>query len=146
MKQENQDYYNWRDQQYIGDKYNDGLEQVIIELIPDIILEEQEDGFYQWVDQYDQWDNKSYTPVEEGDVGGSHTFNVDNRVFNIKKIKQNGTSKTRTVSELSESSNKSDFYVSKRQSEIQNVWSQLLNCLVRDLNTSNMYSLSSFHS
>ena len=43
--QENQDYYNWRDQQFIARKYNGGLEQVTIELIPNIILEEEENGF-----------------------------------------------------------------------------------------------------
>ena len=48
-------------------------------------------------------------------MGGSHIFNVDNRDFNITKIKQDKTSKTRTVSELSESNNKSDFYISERQ-------------------------------
>ena len=83
-------------------------------MVPDIILKE-ENGFHQWAEQYDQWDNTSYTPVDEDDVGGSHAFNVDNNVFNITKIKQGGTSKTRTVSELFESSNKSDFYIGQRQ-------------------------------
>ena len=46
--QEHQDYYNWRDQQYIGCKYNGGLEQVTLELVPNIILEEEEeDRFHQ---------------------------------------------------------------------------------------------------
>ena len=49
-------------------------------------------------------------------TGSSHTFNIDNCVFNITKIKRDGTSKTRTVSELSKSSNKSDFYINERQS------------------------------
>ena len=53
--------------------------------------------------------------MEEDKSGGSHTFNVDNRVFNIIKAKQNGKSKTKTVSEVSESSIKSDFYIDKRQ-------------------------------
>ena len=90
-----------------------------MELVSDIILEEEEeeeDRFHQWADQYDQWDNTSYTPVDEDDVGGSHTFNVDNHAFDITKIKLGGTPKTRAVSELSESSNKSDFYINKRQS------------------------------
>ena len=39
LSQENQDYYNWRDQQYIAYKYDDGLEQVTLELVPVIILE-----------------------------------------------------------------------------------------------------------
>ena len=36
--------------------------------------------------------------------------------FNITKIKQNGKAKTRTVSEVSGLSNKSDFYLGERQS------------------------------
>ena len=87
LSQENQDYYNQRDQQYIACKYNGGLEQVTLELVPGIILE-KEDGFYQWSDNYDRWDNTSYTSVDEDDTGGSHPFNVDNRVFNITKTKQ----------------------------------------------------------
>ena len=116
QEHQDQDYYNQRDQQYIGRKYNGGLEQITLELVPNTILEEEEDGFHQWADQYDQWDNTSYTPMEEDDVGGFHTFNVDNRVFNITKIKPDGTSKTGAVSELSESSNKLDLYIGERQS------------------------------
>ena len=121
LNKENQDYYNRQDQQYIAHKYYGGLEQVTIELEPDIILEEEEeeeeeDGFYQWSDQYDQWDNTTYKPVEEDNVRGSNTFNVDSCIFNITKIKRDGKSKARTVSVLSESSNKSDFYIDKRQS------------------------------
>ena len=114
--QKHQDYYNRRDQQYIACKYNGGLEQVTLELVPDIILKEEEDSFHQWADQYDQWDNTLCTPVNEDDVRGSNTFNADNHVFNITKIKSDGTSKTRAVSELSESSNKSNFYIDKRKS------------------------------
>ena len=114
--QEHQNYYDWQDQQYIACKYNGGLEQVTLELVPSIIIEEEEDVFHQWSDQYDQWDNTSYLPVNEDDVGGSHTFNVDNPVFNLTKIKWDGTSKTSVVSNLSESSNKLDLYISKRQS------------------------------
>ena len=51
LNKKNQDYYNKQDQPYIGRKYNGGLEQVALELVPDIILEEEEDGFYQWVDK-----------------------------------------------------------------------------------------------
>ena len=57
LNQEHQDCYNWRNQQsipqYIGHKYNGGLERIILELV-DIILEEEEDGFHQLADQYDQ--------------------------------------------------------------------------------------------
>ena len=84
--------------QYIACKYNSGLEQVTLELVPDIILEELEDGFHQWAAQYDRWDDTSYRPVNEDDVRGSYTFNVENPVSNITKIKQDGTSKTRAVS------------------------------------------------
>ena len=56
------------------------------------------------------------TPVEEDETEGSHTFNIDNRVFNITKTKRNGKSKTRIMSERSESNNKSDFCIGKRQS------------------------------
>ena len=51
LNQEHQGYYNQRDhqsiQQYIGYKYNDGLEQITLELVPNIILEEEEDSFHQ---------------------------------------------------------------------------------------------------
>jgi len=54
VKQEHQDYYDRQDQQYIGRKYNGDLEQITLELVPNIILgEEKEDGFHQWADQYD---------------------------------------------------------------------------------------------
>ena len=55
-------------------------------------------------------------PVNEDNVGGSHMFDGDNHVFNITKTKQDGTSKTRVISKLSESSNKLDFFIGKRQS------------------------------
>ena len=48
--QEHQNYYDWREQKYIACKYNSDLEQVTLELAPDIIIEEkEEDVFYQWV-------------------------------------------------------------------------------------------------
>ena len=68
VNQEHQNYYDCRDQQYISCKYNGGLEQATLELAPIIILEEEEDGFHQWADQYDQWDNRSYTPITENDM------------------------------------------------------------------------------
>jgi len=69
-------------------------------LAPNIILEEEEDGFHQWADQYDQWDNTLYTPVTDNDVGGSQTFNVDIPVFNLTKIIRDLTSKTRVVNKI----------------------------------------------
>ena len=47
LSQENQDYYNYYDQQFIARKYDGSLEQVTIELVPQIVLEEEEDAFYQ---------------------------------------------------------------------------------------------------
>ena len=55
-------------------------------------------------------------PVNEDDVGGYYTFNVNNSASKITKIKQDGTSKARAVSKLSESSNKLNIYIDKRQS------------------------------
>ena len=48
LSQENQNYYNQRDQQCITRKHNGGLQRVTIELVPNIILEVEEgDGFKQ---------------------------------------------------------------------------------------------------
>ena len=69
LSQEHQDYYNQGVQQFIACKYYGGLEQVIIDLVPNFILEEEEDCFYQWADNYDQWDNNPYTTVEEDETG-----------------------------------------------------------------------------
>ena len=96
---ENQDYYNWCDHKYIACKYNGGLEQDTLELVSNIILEEEDD----------HWNNTSYTPMEGDETRGSHTFYVDNCVFNITKTKRNGKSKTRIVREVSELNDKSDF-------------------------------------
>ena len=50
LSQKNQDYCNRRDQQFIARKCDGGIEKVTIELVPNIILEEEEeDGFYQWL-------------------------------------------------------------------------------------------------
>ena len=49
LNQEHQDYYDRWDQQsipqYIGCKYNGDLELITLELVPDIILEEEEERF-----------------------------------------------------------------------------------------------------
>ena len=45
LNQEYQDYYNWWDQQYIACKYDGGVEQVTLELVPDILLEEEKTVF-----------------------------------------------------------------------------------------------------
>ena len=85
-------------------------------MVPGIILEEEEDGFYQWADKYEQWDNNPYTPEERNETGGSPTFNTDNNVFNLTKTKHNRKSKTRIVSEVFTSNIRSDFYIGERQS------------------------------
>ena len=77
----------------IARKYNNGLEQVNLELVTDIILEAEEGGFHKWADNYDQWDSTG------SKTGSSHTFNGDNCVFNLTKTKHNGKSKTR-IAEL----------------------------------------------
>ena len=41
FNKENQEYHRKRDQQYVGRKYDGGLERVTIELVPGIILEEE---------------------------------------------------------------------------------------------------------
>ena len=77
------------------------------------ILEEKEEWFYQWADNYDVWNNDSYTPTKSTEMRGSHTFIGDTGIFNLTKTKHNGKLKTRIVSEVS-TSNKSNFYISKR--------------------------------
>ena len=110
-----QEYSNWRDQQFIVCKFDGGLERFIIELVPGIIMGEKEGSFYQWADKYDQWDNNPCTPEGVNETGDSHTFNADNNVFNLTKTKHNKKLKTRIVSEVSTSNNKSDFYIGERQ-------------------------------
>ena len=88
-------------------------------MVPNIVLEEEEeeeDSFYQWTDKYDTSDNNPYTLAEGNEIGGSHTFNFEQGVFNLTKTKPNRNLKTRIVSEVSTSHNKPDFYIGKRQS------------------------------
>ena len=69
---------------------------------PNIIIEEEEeDKFYQWANQYIQWDSTLYKPVSDVDVKCSHKLNLDNPLFNLTKIKGDGTSKTSVISKLS---------------------------------------------
>ena len=71
-------------------------------MLPNIIAEEKkEEKFYQWVDQYNLWDTTPYTLVTNKVVGNFYIFNLDNPLFNLTKIKRDGTSKTRVVSKLS---------------------------------------------
>ena len=84
-------------------------------ILGDHILEEKEEWFYQWADNYDVWNDNSYTPTKEIEMEGSRTFTSDTDVFNLTKTKHNGKSITRIVSEVS-TLNKSAFYISERQS------------------------------
>ena len=63
------------------------------------IVEGNKDSFYDWVDTYNEWNGYYHTPTEEYESGSSHTFTGDNNTFTFTKIKQDGTSKTRLVSE-----------------------------------------------
>lgn len=62
---------------------NRGFEQGILELVPDIIVEEveeeEEDGYYQLIDQYDQWDTIPYTPVADNGMRRCSTFTSPNK-------------------------------------------------------------------
>ena len=88
------------------------------------IVEEKEESFYDWVDTYNEWNGYYYTPTGKDEPGSSHTFtgdnNIfktftgDNNIFKITKIKHNGISKTRLVSEISTSVN-SGLYIGERQ-------------------------------
>lgn len=116
-----QEYKDCRQaQQYIARKYNRGLEQLKLKLAPNIIVVvEEEDGFCQFADQYNQWDTTPYTPVANDDMRSSDIFTLDNSLFKLTKIKHDERSKTRVVKKLFELGNKSvksDFYIRKHQS------------------------------
>ena len=94
LSQENQEYYNRWDQQYIARKYNGGLELVTLELVPVIILEEEEkDVFNQWANNNDQLDNISYTPVKKTRQGAPTSLMLTT-VFSTSQ-NQNKTEKLR---------------------------------------------------
>ena len=78
-----QDYENLTDeefdnlrqgQQFIAHKYDVGLEQLTLKSVPVIIIEEEVDKFYQFVDQYNQWDTTPYIPFTDNDMESSHKF------------------------------------------------------------------------
>ena len=71
-----QDYDNLRrDQQFIAHKYDGGLKRLTLKLAPGIIVkEEEEEGSYQFVDQYNQWDTTPSAPVADNDMESSHSF------------------------------------------------------------------------
>ena len=79
------------------------------------IVEEKEEWFYEWADNYDVLNDYSYTPTKENELGSSHTFTGDNSTFKIIKTKHNGKSKKRIMSEVP-TSIKSIFYIGKHQS------------------------------
>ena len=108
-----QGYCDRSDPQFVAHKHIGGVEWINTELVPDSVLKEKEEWFYQWADNYEVWDNNPYTPTKGYEMGGSHTFNDDTSVFNLTKTKHNGKSKTRVVSEAS-TSDKSNFYIGKR--------------------------------
>ena len=79
------------------------------------VVEKKDGWFYEWANNYDVWNDYSYTPTKVNEPGSSHTFTADNSIFKLTKIKHNGKSETRIVSEIS-TSIKSDSYIGKRQS------------------------------
>ena len=62
---------------------NRGFEQVILELVPDIIVEKEEeeegDSYYQLIDQYEQCDTIPYTPVADNSMRRCSTFTSPNK-------------------------------------------------------------------
>ena len=79
------------------------------------VLEEKQEWFYQWADNYDVRNSDSHSTMNRIEMGGSHIFTSNIDVFNLIKTKHNGKSKTRIVGEVS-TSNESDFYIGECQS------------------------------
>ena len=99
---------------------NDSVKRANTDLEPDNtpgahVLKEKKEWFYLLTDNYDVWNNKSYTPKKGYETRGSHIFTADTGFFYFTKTKHNGKLQTRIVSEVS-TSNKSDFYIGERQS------------------------------
>ena len=59
-----QGHHNQSNPQFIG-KHNGGLEQVNTELVPNTVLEEKEEKFHKWANNYGVWDNNPYTPTKD---------------------------------------------------------------------------------
>ena len=78
------------------------------------IMEEKEEWSYEWTDTYDQWNDYYHIPTEENGPGSSYMFTGDSNIFELTRIRHNGKSKTRLVSEVS-TSVKSYFYIGKCQ-------------------------------
>ena len=54
------------------------------------VVEEKEGWFYKWADNYDVWNDYSYTPTNENEPGSSHTFTGDNSILNSPKPNTTG--------------------------------------------------------
>ena len=79
------------------------------------VLEEKEEWFYQCANNYDVRNCDPYPPKKGIEMGGTHILTGDTDVVKLTNTKHNRKSKTRIVSEVSRS-NKSDFYIRKRES------------------------------
>ena len=77
-------------------------------------VEEKEEWFYKWADDYDVWNDYSYTRTNENEPGSSHTFTGNNSFLKLTKTKHNGKLKTRIISEVP-TSIKSELYISEHQ-------------------------------
>ena len=62
-------YHNQSNSQPIAHKHDGGVEQVNTELDPNSFLEEKEEWFYQWDENYDVWNSNSYTPMKGNEIG-----------------------------------------------------------------------------
>ena len=74
----------------IHENNNDGIKRANTGLEPNNILgahvlEEKEEWFYEWANNYDMWNDYSYTPTKENELGSSHTFTGDNNIFKLTK-------------------------------------------------------------
>ena len=78
-----QRHHNQNDPQSIARKNNSGVERFNTEFEPNSVFKKKAEWFYQWAENYDVWNNNSYTPTKGNKMGGSHTFNGDTSVFNL---------------------------------------------------------------
>ena len=44
------------------------------------IVEEKKGWLYEWADKYDVWNDYSYTPTKENELGSTHIFANDNSI------------------------------------------------------------------
>ena len=82
----------------VDENKNDGVKRANTGLEPNNILgahilEEKEEWFYQWADNYDVWNNNSYKPTKENEMG-AHTHLPVTLVFStLPKPKTTGNRK-----------------------------------------------------